>query len=159
MPLKGRHTRKRLARVPHGFTLVEVLVSLVVLSVGMLGIAGLYVAGMRSASGSIYRMQAVNLASDIADRIRANRTANVAYAAAGANNNCVNGGVSCAPGQMAANDLWVWQQQIVTTLPGGAGVIAVAATPSGLIYTYQITVTWVERGEQSPSSYSLNFQL
>ena len=62
-----------------GFTIVEVLVALVVLSVGMLGIAGLYVVTLQSGGTAIYRTQAVNLASDMADRIRANRNAGVAY--------------------------------------------------------------------------------
>ena len=71
-----------------GFSLVEAMVALVVLAVGMLGIAGLYVTTLRSSGGAIYRQQAVGLAEDLADRIRANRTANVAYQGAAANNNC-----------------------------------------------------------------------
>lgn len=142
-----------------GFTLVEVLVALVVLSVGMLGIAGLYVTSLRSGSSSIYRMQAVNLATDIADRIRANRTANVDYAGVPADNLCVGGGVSCTPAQMAANDLWVWQQQLTATLPGGGGVVNVNPAPAGPLFTYTIRVTWSEPGEAAPLTYTLNFQL
>ena len=55
------------ARRQQGFSLVEAMVALVVLSVGMLGIAGLYVTTLRSGGGAIYRMQAVNLAADLAD--------------------------------------------------------------------------------------------
>lgn len=130
-----------------GFSLVEAMVALVVLAVGMLGIAGLYVTTLRSGGGAINRMQAVGLAEDLADRIRANRTANVAYQGAAANNNCYGAGaVDCAPALMAANDLFVWQQQVQNpqTLPGGAGNVAVAgAAPP---YTYTITVSWTEQG-------------
>ena len=78
------------------------MVALVVLAVGMLGIAGLYVTTLRSGGGAIFRMQAVNLAADLADRIRANRGANVAYQGAAANNNCYGtGSVDCAPALMA----------------------------------------------------------
>ena len=130
-----------------GFSLVEAMVALVVLAVGMLGIAGLYVTTLRSGGGAINRMQAVGLAEDLADRIRANRTANVAYQGAAANNNCYGAGaVDCAPALMAANDLFVWQQQVTNpqTLPGGAGNVAVAgAAPP---YTYTITVSWTEQG-------------
>ena len=72
--------------------MVEAMVALVVLAVGMLGIAGLYVTTLRSGGGAIYRFQAVNLASDLADRIRANRTANVAYLGPAADNNCYGAG-------------------------------------------------------------------
>ena len=90
-----------------GFTLIEVLIALVILSVGMLGIAGLYVHSMQAGRTSILRHNAVTLAGDIADRIRANPRAGPAYALAGANNNCVAAGIDCTPGEMAANEM-VW---------------------------------------------------
>lgn len=62
-----------------GFSIVEALVALVVLSIGMLGIAALYVESLRAGRSAIYRTQAVNLASDMADRIRANRNARASY--------------------------------------------------------------------------------
>jgi type IV pilus assembly protein PilV len=145
----------------HGFTLVEAMVALVVLSVGMLGIAGLYVTTLRSGGGAIYRMQAVNLVSDLADRIRANRNANLAYLGAPANNNCYGAGAAvCTPQQMATNDLLVWQAQVVATLPGGIGAInSVVADPgSTTLFTYTITVNWTESGGGA-ASYILNVQI
>jgi type IV pilus assembly protein PilV len=140
-----------------GFTLVEAMVALVVLAVGMLGIAGLYVTTLRSGGGAIFRMQAVNLAADLADRIRANRGANVAYNGVAANNNCYGAGsVDCAPALMAANDLLVWQQQIAAILPGGNGLVAV--TGAAVPYTYTITITWTESGGVV-SSYLLTLQI
>ena len=118
-----------------GFTLVEVLVALIILSVGMLGIAGLYVHSMQAGRTSIFRHHAVTLAGDVADRIRANPRAAIAYSQAGGNNNCVNGGVDCTPVQMAANDIDLWDQQAADTLPNGtvtgdftAGVRGLPAT-------------------------------
>src|SRR5256884_5493529 len=67
---------------PRGFTLIEMLVALVVLAVGMLGVASLFGISLHSGSSAITRMQAVNLAADIADRIRANRRAAGAYGGA-----------------------------------------------------------------------------
>ena len=90
--------QKKLSRKVGGFTLVEVLIALVILSVGMLGIAGLYVHSMKAGRTSLFRHNAVTLAGDVADRIRANPKAAAAYGLAGANNNCVSGGVDCSAG-------------------------------------------------------------
>jgi type IV pilus assembly protein PilV len=128
-----------------GFTLVEVLVALIILSVGMLGIAGLYVHSMQAGRTSLFRHHAVTLAGDVADRIRANPTGRNDYAGAGANNNCVNGGVDCSPAQMAANDIDLWDQQAADTLPNGTVTVVVGGAIPML--TYQITVAWDEPGE------------
>ncbi len=140
-----------------GFTLVEAMVALVVLAVGMLGIAGLYVTTLRSGGSSIYRMQAVNLAADLADRIRTNRGAGLSYAGAAADNNCYGAAaVDCAPPLMAANDLFVWQQQVAAILPAAAGVVAVAGAAAP--FTYTITINWTEAGGDTPS-YTLTLQI
>ena len=150
-------------RLVRGFTLVEAMVALVVLAVGMLGIAGLYVTTLRSGGDAIYRMQAINLATDLADRVRANRGANVAYNNAAANNNCYGAGaVDCAPPLMAVNDLFVWQNQVAATLPGGNGVVNVvpgAAVTDPFIYT--ITITWLGAGDTALTqpSYVLTLQI
>ncbi len=130
-----------------GFTLVEVLVALIILSVGMLGIAGLYVHSMQAGRTSLFRHHAVTLAGDVADRIRANPRAAIAYSQAGGNNNCVNGGVDCTPAQMAANDIDLWDQQATDTLPNGTVAVVFTAGVGGLPPTYQITVAWDEPGE------------
>ena len=137
--------------------MVEVLVALVVLSVGMLGISALYVITMRSGTGAIYRLQAVSLANDLSERIRANRGASVAYQGAAANNNCGPGGVQCTPALLAADDLFVWNQQIAATLPAATWTVAVtgAITP----FDYVITLNWSEPGNPAPLSYSLDFQI
>ena len=87
-----------------GFTLMESLVALIVLSIGMLGIAALYLESMKAGRTALSRSQAVTLAADMADRIRANATAGAAYTGPGGLNNCVAGGVDCTPAQMAAED-------------------------------------------------------
>ncbi len=138
-------TRNLSSRRIDGFTLIEVLVALVIMSVGMLGIAGLYVHSMQAGRTSILHHNAVTLAGDIADRIRANPTAAAAYTAVGADNNCVLGGIDCTPAEMAANDIFTWDQQAVDTLPTGTVTIVFdngVAPPE-----YEITVAWEEPGE------------
>jgi type IV pilus assembly protein PilV len=134
-----------LERAQEGFGLVESLVALVVVSVGMIGIAALYGQGLGASRTALFRTHAVNLASDMADRIRVNRQGGSAYqtAGAGADNNCAPGGVVCTPAEMAAHDLWEWNAQIDLLLPGADGTVAfMAASPP----TYTINVAWTEVG-------------
>ena len=93
-----------------GFSLVEVLTTLVVMSVGMLGIAGLYVQSMQAGHSSMFRHHAVTLAGDVADRIRANPTAGIAYTAANVAN------IDCAAGGRP-----VWQMEIKYQVTGKDG--------------------------------------
>ncbi len=141
--ISGQHRQK-------GFSLVEVLIALVIMSVGMLGIAGLYVQSMQAGRTSMFRHHAVTLAGDVADRIRANPTAGAVYGhaanATGTDNNCVAGGVDCNSVDMAANDIFVWQAQARDTLPSGA--VAIVFNAGVNPPTYQITVSWNEPGEQ-----------
>ncbi len=148
-----RHTLKRPgSKRMQGFNLVEVLIALIIMSVGMLGIAGLYVHSMQAGRTSLFRHHAVTLAGDVADRIRANPRALAAYTVGGADNNCVSGGIDCTPAAMAANDIFLWQQQAVDTLPTGAVAIIFNNAPPAPP-TYQITVSWTEPGQAM--SYSI----
>lgn len=146
-----------------GFSLVEVLVALIVLSFGMLGVAGLYVTTLRASGSALLRMQAVNLAGDMADRIRANPNAGAAYAGAPANNNCASAApVNCTAAAMAADDLFGWRAQLAATMPddGNAGTSQGTVGVAGVTVprTYTVTVTWVEPSEPSPLLYVLRMQ-
>ena len=141
-----------------GFGLVEALVALVVVSVGMIGIAVLYGQGLGASRTALYRTQAVILASDMADRIRLNRRAGNAYqtAGAGANRNCAPpNNATCTPAQMADNDLWLWNAQIDLLLPAADGVVTYAATSPP---TYTVGITWQEVG-LGPITYNLTLRV
>jgi len=136
-----------------GFSLVEVLIALIIMSVGMLGIASLYVQSMQAGRTSLFRHNAVTLAGDVADRIRANRTAGVVYETpAGADNNCIIAGATCSAPQMALQDILVWQLQATDTLPNGQVVVVFDNTVAPPTYT--ITVTWDEPG-LPPNTYEI----
>jgi type IV pilus assembly protein PilV len=129
-----------------GFSLVEVLIALVIMSVGMLGIAGLYVQSMQAGRTATFRHNAVTLAGDVADRIRANPRAAGAYAAAGGvDNSCVAMGVNCSQAQMASHDIFLWTQQAQETLP--AGTVTVTFDGTVTPPTYEIEIAWVEAGQ------------
>lgn len=139
-----------------GFSLVEVLIALIIMSIGMLGIASLYVQSMQAGRTSLFRHSAVTLAGDVADRIRANRAAGVVYATPdGADNGCVAGGVNCSAPQMAMHDIFIFEAQARDTLPNGDVVVLFdnAVNPP----TYTITVTWDEPGV--PQQYSFQIPI
>ncbi|HXV08547.1 MAG TPA: type IV pilus modification protein PilV, partial [Burkholderiales bacterium] len=146
-----------------GFTMVEVLVALVVLAIGLLGIAALYLNSLQSGRTAIYRTQAVNLAADLADRIRANRTAQNAYATAFADAEAVvaacdaTGG--CVDTDLASTDLARWKATLAQLLPNGAGqVVVTPPVGAGEPATYIVTVRWVEAGEAAPITFQIGFQ-
>ena len=140
-----------LKRKQFGFNLVEVLIALIIMSIGMLGIAGLYVNSLQAGRTSMFRHQAITLAGDVPDRIRANPTAGAAYAAAGSNKNCVSPTADCSAEDMAANDVFLWSQQAAESLPAGRVTVTRNGTPFPPEYT--ITITWDEPG--STESYAV----
>ncbi len=138
-------TSKVTTRAERGFSLIEVLITLIIMSVGMLGIASLYVQSMQAGRTSLFRHNAVTLAGDVADRMRANPTGANAYTGAGANNNCIAQGINCSNVQMAAQDILGWSQQAVDTLPNG--VVAITFDNTVIPPVYTIAVTWDEPGQ------------
>jgi type IV pilus modification protein PilV len=131
-----------------GFGLVESLVALVVVSVGMIGIAALYGQGLGAGRTALFRTQAVNLAADMADRIRVNRLGGPSYGGAAADNNCDPGGnTNCSAAEMAAHDLFVWQAAVAAQMPNGVGTVQFLGTTPP---TYTISVDWQEVGIDVP---------
>lgn len=129
-----------------GFTLLEILVAIVVLSLGLLGLAGLQAATLRNNQIAYYRAIATQQTYDMADRIRANQ----AGAAAGAYNNltavipadpdCVAN--ICSPANMAVADHSQWNNNNARMLPAGTGTVVSVAGGS-----FDITISWNENTE------------
>ena len=109
----------------HGIGLIEVLVSTIIIAVGVLGVLGMQTRALQLNQGSMHMSQAVVLANDMLDRMRANKNSANAYII-GFNDpvpvsgiNCGSTVANCSPTEMAAYDLEVWRNTIETILPLG----------------------------------------
>ncbi len=142
--------------------MVEVLVALVVLAIGLLGIAALYLNSLQSGRTAIYRTQAVNLAADLADRIRTNRAAQNAYASLFADAEvevagCYTTG-GCTEIDLADSDLARWKATLAQLLPNGQGQVVVTPPVAlGEPTNYLVTVQWAEVGEAAPVFFQIGF--
>lgn len=130
-----------------GFSMIEILVTLVIIATALLGTAGLQAHALKTSKGSEFRNQAIFLSADIIERMEANKAEAVAgnYAVAagpGAVNTDCDVKGTCTGPVLTAYDLANWQAQ-VAKLPSGLGSI-VLTTP-GNPATYTITVSWTDR--------------
>ena len=132
-------TAPRLRR-HRGLSLIEVLVAIVILSFGLLGMAGLQAASLRASQGSLYRAQAAQYANDIAERMRANLGQARAYGLALAD---------AAPTGTSVRDrdLADWLAKL-RSLPGGDGAVAIDLA-SNLV---TITVQWDDTRAGGPAN-------
>lgn len=148
-----------------GFTLIEVLVTVIILAVGLLGIAGLQAVGLRNNQSALLRTQATQCAYDMADRMRTNSlgfsAGNYDQPASTAVSNCGTT-TGCTPAQMATNDMSVWSTVLSDTLPAGVGIVCLDSTPddgdsdaapecdgSGTVYAIKI---WWQDDRSAPGT-------
>ena len=155
-----------------GSTLIEVLVSLLVLSGGLLSMGGLQTLSLRNNLTAYYRTQATVFANDMAERMRANLAAvdDGDYDdITGADTAACFTAAGCTPAQMAAQDIDDWEDDIATALPGGDSVVcldssqedgttaAMACDGAGSVYA--IKIWWDDdRDGTAESRYVLSFQ-
>ncbi len=130
-----------------GFTLIEVLIAMLILAVGLLGLAALQTSTLRSNLAAYNHGQATQLLYDIADRMRANNCtapATCNYIITDSNSltgqsvttSCATPPTGCIASVLANNDLIEWNDAIRTTLPMGKGIISSA---NGI---FTLSVTW-----------------
>ncbi|PKQ42851.1 MULTISPECIES: type IV pilus modification protein PilV [Pseudomonas] len=110
----------------HGATLIEVLIAVVVLSIGLLGLAGMQATSVKSNHSAYQRSQATLFAYDLADRMRANRDAALGndylmdYPASSSSHSVT--------GSQAAKDKAEWLNNLALQLPEGTGKVEKTGT-------------------------------
>ncbi len=142
-----------------GYIMFEVLISVLVISVGFIGLAGMQVGGLAAANDSLFRSKAVYLTYQMADRVRANIPGAVAgnynnLTGLGTDPGCVTTG--CTASQMAATDFAEWAAEVAAALPTGVGAVCIDSTPDdgtsaaiacdGVGTTLAVKVWWTENG-------------
>ena len=104
-----------LAKLQRGYSLMEVLIAVVVLAVGLLGIAGLQVLSIKNTQSAYLRSQATLLAYDIIDSIRVNPAAKASYAIGigvsptGTYSSCIGTAANCSTAEVAVYDIYQWK--------------------------------------------------
>ena len=156
----------------HGFSLLELLIALIVFSIGLLAIAGLQTVSKQANYEAIQRTTAAQVANGLLEDMRTNGNGIDIYAAApqlgggviGAEPipNCRDGN-ECNAAQKAAHDLWYWEQVLDGNLETNGGIAAgglvlptlcVAGPGGGVAGVYTVTIVW--RGTASISSNIAN---
>lgn len=163
-----------------GFTLIEVLVSSLILSIGLVGVAGLQAVSLKNNQSAYMRSQASALAYDLADRMRSNVAGANAGAydpASAASSATCKTPVGCTAQQLAQNDLAEWNAALASNLPMGTGFVCIDSTPydgasaaspacDGNGTRYSVKVWWDDNRDGAISvtdanteRMSINFQL
>ena len=162
--VKLKTIENKIAINQSGYSLIEVLVAVVIIAVGILGIAGLQVISIQQNRSAMIRAEATKYAADILDRIRVNRgqTYEIGIATDPATpQDCRT--MACSPSQMRDFDLNYWKCDInhkdaagvdVMTacgltglgfkltdhfIPGGQGGVVLTADN-----VYEVTIRWKE---------------
>lgn len=157
----------------HGFTLLEVMIALLVFSMGLLGMAGLLTVAVQTNHTAYLRTQATFLAQGMADRMRANvlglwngnYVGTYSSSTAGNASGCLNG-TQCDYDKVAARDTQIWSNQLTNFLPNPTATIActpgVPAPSAAQILmrppysgTCTITIAWNEKSAQTGQGANL----
>lgn len=159
--------------VQRGFSLIEVLITTVIFSIGVLGVTGLTAYSKRAAFDAVQRSTATELAFALLEDMRANSAALDVYLAAGTlgrgslgaepSPTCDTAGAPCTANEFATHGLWAWEQLLDTGLEAvdGAGTgglvepsACIAGPAGGGAGTYTVTIVW--RGTTQISDPALN---
>ncbi|WP_273149890.1 type IV pilus modification protein PilV [Methylophaga thiooxydans] len=123
-----------------GFTLLEVMVAVFVLSIGLLGLAHLQVTTLKTTQSADFKTQASMLATDMLNRMKANQ--NAAYA--GNYTIDIDEDPPADDDVTSNTDLFQWRNLVANQLPAGFGSVACPAFNPLNEFVCTITITWTD---------------
>ena len=152
-------------RGARGVSLIEVLVAIVIFSLGLLGAALMQLKGSTFTKEATSRTMAVLQARSLADRMQSNPTALAEYATASSSGGiptvqACSSGSPCTATQVADNDIAEWLNQIKAAAPQSASGTNFGQVKNNGDGTYTITVSWnglLDLGSGSDVSESVLF--
>jgi type IV pilus assembly protein PilV len=150
--MKCHQRRLRAQRGQQGFTMFEILVTLFLLTLWLLASAGVQSSSLKFSKAAQFRTQAINLATDLAERMQANGAGAIAgnYTVPATNltssdivtlNTCVS--ALCSPSALATFDKAEWKGRVAAALPNASVTVSTAAVANPITYT--ILISWTDR--------------
>lgn len=147
-------------KLQQGATLIEVLVAVIVLSIGMLGMVSLQTRAMQFEQSSMYQSQASVLAYDIMDKMRANSGGStilgqylhgMSDTIPQSYTSCEGSSADCSLTELASYDLYSWLEEVAVVLPSGKAEVAV--DNSGATPVYSITIQYDDSRSDKSSAH------
>jgi len=148
-----------------GFSLLEVMIAVVIIGVGVLGIAALQTTSSVMTESSVHRGQAAALAIEIVERMRVNMT----EAKAGnydisvlptLTTTCIGPAKDCSTSELKEHDLRVWSDRVAALLPSGSATISTSADNGIDPVDITVTMQWDDsRGRNAAVSQAFTFKL
>ncbi len=167
-----RTTRQGRQKSQRGVGLIEVLLALVIVSIGFLAAARMQVQSMSTSQNNYALSQAKFIVLDMTERMRANRIALDADAYSGLETatgktlpDCVTNGTACTPNDRVAADLYAWSLYLHPTSPNTPPLLPSSPDidAKGTIVkngdNYEVTVSWAERIDHKPVERSYTVQV
>lgn len=159
--------------IQSGFSLIEILVSMLVISLGVLGMAGMQITAKRAGFEAVQRTSATSLATDLIERMRSNPEALTSYVTTGIGGgsivseptpDCSDDGTNgCSATELATHDLWEWEQAIdgateTRVVEGDTLAVGGLSDPTACVEVDggAVTISIVWKGYQSLSNPSSN---
>ncbi len=141
-----------------GVSLIEVMVTVLVLAVGLLGVASMQTFGVRLVRDAGLMTQASYMASNMADKMRSNLSAASQYDGVdGTDTRCLTPNPSASPPipacSAAQRDLIAWNEAIRRVLPASQGSVESAGN------IHRITVSWRESADSTQDDSERDYTL